>query len=627
MRKSVVLASAGLIAVVAAMVSAPGPALSQTGRPVIASETDIPPNRYPMPVLPSQILNTPALLTDVLPPLRAEAERLLRDYDVQDPTIATNLRVGLASIALLQNRPEEAMRLVREQREAETKPQLRQIGQMGREAAAAGLGAPEADRCRATAQRMTDTLAGADPLVVRDEVLGRYGTIQMVSPAFHAGSAALALDSEARAQGSLGTLNALGLAFMRSETDFIPACRAEMIAVLRAWLDDPAHQPIDIWPVRRASGADLLDARPVVAAVWEGGYDTTLFAGQLAADPAEPLDDQDNDGNGIVDDWNGPTYDMYFRPTRAPMHTPSEVLARRLGLQYALEKGFHDLRYGDDTPEARFYAQRAREAEVDEQIADVRATSEWSGWVHGTWVASLIADGAPFVRLYTATSFPGDDHPDPIQIVEADIERWASTLPSVAARMRGAGVRIVNMSWGGSADGSAADLLRSGAETDPVRAAERGAVMHRIVREAVAAVIRDSPDILFIAAAGNTDQTEEGSRSTPQTLVYPNLLVVGGAGTSGNATAFSTYGAGVRLYALAEGNEVRAPGGQIMRASGTSFAAPTAVRAAAGMLAVNPDLSPAEVIEGLLATAHGEGAVTLPLLDEGAAVRWARARP
>jgi hypothetical protein len=497
---------------------------------------------------------------------------------------------------------------------------------MTREAAAVGLTAPPDRRCQATADSLTRTLAGADPLIVRDEVLRRYGVAQMVSPAFHAGSAALGLDPEAKAQGSLGLQNALGLAFMRFETDAIPPCRAEILAALKTWLDDPAHQPVDIWPARAPTQADLSAARPVVIAVWEAGYDPSLFDGQLAIDPAEPLDGIDNDGNGVIDDWNGPTYDLKFHPTPERFHSPSPELARRLGLQFALEKGLLDLGYGDDTAEARFVAQRSREADAAEQIEDIRVSAEWGGWSHGTWVASLIADTAPFVRLYTVTSFPGNDHPDPVPQEEADAERWAATLPAIAARLRGAGVRVVNMSWGGSADGAARDLLRSGAETDPVKATARGIVIDRITRDAVSALIRDCPDILFVAAAGNTDQTEAGSRSTPQTLVYPNLLVVGGTGVAGNATAFSTYGAGVKLYALAEGNEVRAPGGQIMRASGTSFAAPTAVRAAASMLSVNAALTPPQIIEGLLTTAHGEGGSTLPLLDTGAAVRWARSR-
>lgn len=626
MRTSIALAS-GLIVLLASGAVGLSPASAQPARPVIAAESDVPPTRFPMPVAPSELLNTPAFLTDVLPPLRAEAERLLRDYDIQDPTIASTLRVGLMSIAWLQNRPNETLRLVVEQRDAETKPQLRQIGQMTREALAAGALAPEGERCAAAASRMAATLSTAEPLVVRDEVVARYGLIQTVSPAFHAGTAALLVDEEARSQGSLGTLQALRLAFWRMEADGVPACRMELAGVLKTWLDDPAHRPVDIWPARAVTDADLVGAQPVVAAVWEAGYDPDLFASQLAIDPAEPLDGRDNDGNGVIDDWNGPTFDMHFRPTRDPVHLPSPELASRIGLQFALEKGLLDLNFGEDSPEARFVAQRSRDADVREQVEDVRVSREFFGLVHGTWVAGLIADGAPFVRLYTVTSFPGVVDPDPVALTEEDTARWAASLPAIGARLRGANVRLVNMSWVMTADGIARDMLASGVESDPARAAERGSAVHAQLTEAISALIRDCPDILFVAAAGNTDQSEESARATPQTLVYPNLLVVGGTGITGNPTAFSTYGENVRLYALAEGNRVRAPGGQVMRASGTSFAAPIVVRAAAAMLGVNPELTPTDLIEGLTFTARGENSVDLPLLDAGAALRWARAQP
>jgi serine protease AprX len=63
-----------------------------------------------------------------------------------------------------------------------------------------------------------------------------------------------------------------------------------------------------------------------------------------------------------------------------------------------------------------------------------------------------------------------------------------------------------------------------------------------------------------------------------------------------------------------------------MTASGTSFASPLTVRAAAAMLAANPGLTPAQVIEGLTATARPAAGTDLPLLDPRGALRWAEAR-
>lgn len=614
-----------VIGLAAALLS--GGAVAQDARPVIRSETDLPPTRFVIEGVPSQVYLTPAYLETVMPRVRAEAERLLADYDIQDPDILVRLRLGLASIAILEDRPAEAIALIRAQRAAAAKPQLQQAGYLTREAIAAGLEAPdEAGRCPAMVERMDQVLGQAEPGVVRDEVIGRYGGVMVASPAFHAGSAALVVDPQARAQGGINVIAGLFLAKIAVEAKFIPPCREAMASALKRWIDEPAHRPVDIWPGREPRDADLADAQPVVVAVMESGFDQVLFAGQLAYDPAEPLDGRDNDGNGVIDDAHGPTFDYHLRPTPDPTTPPSPALAARLNLQGALEKGLLDLRYGDDTPEARLAAARAREAGIEEQIADVAVAEEWGAMAHGTFVASLIADGAPYVRLYTVNAIPFGNNPERVPVLEDDAERWAAILPGVARRLNGSGVRIVNMSWGFSAEEAATTLLETGAETDPERARVRGEAIYAIARDGISGLIRDCPEVLFIAGAGNVDQAEQAGGSAPQSLDMPNLLVVGGTGVTGAPTAFTTYGSQVGLYALAEGNRVRAPGGQTMRSSGTSFAAPVASRAAAAMLAVNPDLSPSQVIDGLKATATQDGAGGLALLHPGEAVRWVRAR-
>lgn len=604
-----------------------GVAAAQDARPVIASESDLPPTRFPVVGPPSEIYLTPAFLDQTLPQVRAEAQRLLSDYRIENPEIMTRVRIGLSAIALLEERPDDAIALIRAQRAASSKPQLKAVGYMTREAVAAGMQAPGgAGRCAATAARLDAILKDADPAIVRDEVIGRYGTVLTASPAFHAGSAALIVDPQAKAQGSIDVLGGLALASMASEALFFPPCRDQMAAALKQWIDDPAHQPVDIWPAREPSSQDMAGARPVTVAVMESGFDHAIFGGQMAYDPAEPLDGVDNDENGVVDDAFGPTFDYHLRPTPSTITPPSSALAARINLQAALEKGLADLRFGDDTPEARLAAARARDASIPEQVADVAVSEEWRALAHGTWVASLVADGAPFVRLYTVNAIPFGNDPERVPILEDDAERWAAILPGVAKRLNGAGVRIVNMSWVIDADEAAGALIETGAESDPERARVRGAAIYAIARAGIEGLIRACPDILFIAAAGNVDQAEQAGGSAPQSLRLPNLLVVGGAGVSGAPTAFTTYGPQVGLYALAEGNHIRGPGGQTMRSSGTSFASPVAARAAAAMLAVNPRLMPVQVIEGLKATATHDRAESLALLHTGEAVRWALAR-
>lgn len=598
-------------------------AMAQDAGPV-RSEADLPTVRFGTPELPSQSYMSEAFLRDVLRPAAAEAQGVLATRAVEDPVILNLLRTGLANIALIEGRGAEALEWVRAQRADETKPQLRQAGGLVREAVAAGLLAPAEERCEAAARQLRETLAAADPKAVRDEVVLRWGQVQTASTAYHAGTAALMFDDTAREQGSLGLLEAIRVANLRYEATFIPPCRAELSAALRGLIDDPESLAEDIW-TERDLAPDAVVGEPVIVTVWEAGFDTTLFGGRMAADPAEPLDGLDNDGNGIIDDIWGPTFDYDLEPSDAPLPVLSTMLASRLGLQTALEKGQQDLRFGLDTPEARLVASRSQQASEQEQMLDVVVSGEWFGWAHGTWVAGLIADGAPWTRLSLLNLYPFQQE-RPTAFEEADAERFAQRLQDAAARLRGANVRIVNISWGLNADAVAQLLLVSGAETDPERARERGGAIAATMRDAFDGLMAACPDILFVAAAGNADQTTDIAGSIPQTLDRPNLLVVGAAGRSGQPTAFTSYGRGVRLYALGEGVSVRAPGGQTMTASGTSFASPLTARAAAAMLSANPALTPAQVIEGLIATARPAEGAELPLIDARAALGWAEAR-
>jgi hypothetical protein len=597
---------------------AAAPAHAQGPAP-IRSNADMPPARYPIAGPASTAFLGDAFARTVLPQLRHDAERLLATRRIDDPAIARDLRLGLAAIALLQKRPADARRLVLEQRAAETKPQLRAIGFMLQEAEAAAMAGDGS--CEGAAAGLRRLLAGAEPAVVRDEVLIRYARMQVAGPGYYASGAAT-YDAVASAQKSVSLREGLTLAVFRADAQLLPPCRTSWSGVLKTWLDDPAHRAVDIWPARQPAAAALTGARQVVVADWESGFDQTLFPGQLALDPAEPLDGRDNDGNGVIDDVHGPTFDPQLRPTAQTIAPLSPFLADRLGLQMAVEKGERDLNAGADTADARFFAARSRDASAADQAEDVRASEEFGFRSHPTWVASVLADGAPFVRLYTLALSPYGAGPTPVPILEEDVDRWVHALPKAAGRLRGAGVRVVNISWIMTADEIASLLLDSGAERDPARAQARGAAMLARMKPALTAFIRDCPDTLFVAGAGNSGQSDEILAALPQTLDLPNILVVGAAASNGTAASFATTGGHVRLYASGVNVTVRSPGGMVMRSSGSSFAAPATARAAASMLAVAPRLSPRQLIDGIIATATRDSGI--PLLHPAAALAWAR---
>jgi len=604
----------------AALMSAP----VQSDRPVIRSASDLPPATYVLDARPSAAFLDPAFLDQTIPALRVEAERVLATYEIEDPATAQRLRQGLAAIAILQGRPVDARPLIEAQRAAETKPQLQAIGFMLGDAVSEGAQASAAQTCEVAVDRINALLNAARPEVVREEVLVRYGRIQVASPGYYAGGAVV-LDEVAQNRGSITLMQGLMLAIWRMEATTLPPCREPIARTLSAWLDAPDHQPLDIWAEREPAAAAFDGATPVTVAVWDSGFDTTLFSDRLAIDPAEPLDGIDNDANGVIDDVHGPTFDYRLLPTRFPLPPLSDFLAPRLALELAIDKGERDLGYGLDTPEARFFAQRAREASTAEQGDDVLSAGEIGGRSHGTAVASIIARDAPWVRLYNIYALPWGEQPGPMPFSEPEIARWVALMPTIGARLRGAGVRVVNMSWGVFGNEFADSLLQSGLETDPEKARVRGRAMYDQVAPALRALIEACPDMLFVTGAGNSNQPDDILAAVPQTFRLPNVIVAGATAGSGRATVFTTFGDTVGLYALGENIPITLPGGIMVHGEGTSYAAPGVAHAAAAMLAVNPALTPAQLIEGLKTTAT-DGENGLKLLHIGHAVDWAGIR-
>jgi len=106
----------------------------------------------------------------------------------------------------------------------------------------------------------------------------------------------------------------------------------------------------------------------------------------------------------------------------------------------------------------------------------------------------------------------------------------------------------------------------------------------------------DSPDILFVTAAGNSDNDVEFDVVIPSSFNLPNLMVVGALDQAGDPTGFTSGGMNVRVYANGFQVESYVPGGETMKMSGTSMASPNVCNLAAKLMARKPELKPSEVV-------------------------------
>jgi subtilisin family serine protease len=221
---------------------------------------------------------------------------------------------------------------------------------------------------------------------------------------------------------------------------------------------------------------------------------------------------------------------------------------------------------------------------------------------HGTHVAGIALAGNPHARLVVARiEFQYTLKPDPCPSREL-AEREARAALETVAYLRQQGVRVVNMSWGGGVAGIESALEQCGIGKTPEDRKAAARELFEIQRKALTEAMAGAPEILFIAAAGNSNEDPTFMEDLPAAIVLPNLLTVGAVDQAGDEAGFTSYGPTVRVHANGYQVESFLPGGQRVALSGTSMAAPQVANLAGKMLAVNPALKPADLIRIIVET-------------------------
>jgi subtilisin family serine protease len=158
------------------------------------------------------------------------------------------------------------------------------------------------------------------------------------------------------------------------------------------------------------------------------------------------------------------------------------------------------------------------------------------------------------------------------------------------------GVRVVNMSWGGSLKDVEDALEKNGVGNADERKKEAREIFD-MDRDGLFKALQGAPDILFIVSAGNSDNDVKFDEMVPSSFVLPNLITVGAVDQAGDETSFTSFGDNVTAYA--DGFEVDSfiPGGSHLKLSGTSMASPEVTNLAAKLFALDPTLKPGDVID------------------------------
>src|SRR5204862_425114 len=122
-----------------------------------------------------------------------------------------------------------------------------------------------------------------------------------------------------------------------------------------------------------------------------------------------------------------------------------------------------------------------------------------------------------------------------------------------------------------------------------------------------------APEILFVAAAGNSNNDAAFAEYIPSGIDLPNVLTVGAVDQAGEETSFTSFGKNVDVHANGFEVESTLPGGERMKYSGTSMAAPNVTNLVGKLLALDPGLNVAALTDLIqrAATKSADGRINL----------------
>jgi subtilisin family serine protease len=337
----------------------------------------------------------------------------------------------------------------------------------------------------------------------------------------------------------------------------------------------------DIWEARNVALPPDAGYANVNIAVWDSGVDTSLFAAQ-----EKTREDQ----------FPVLAYDMNFHKSSGSLAPLGSDVKSVLPEQKTYLQGFSDLTSNIQSPAADRVKEVFSTLPPDQYKLVQERLGEVGDYSHGTHVAGISTAGNPYARLVVGRlSFDWKLIPNPCPSKELT-DRIVKSSMDYVNFFKAHHVRVVNMSWGGDVAGYERQLEQCGIG----KTAEQRKAMARELFDHEASglkrAIASAPGILFVAAAGNSDNNAAFIEDIPAGIVLPNLIAVGAVDQAGDEASFTSYGPTVKVDA--NGYQVKSiiPGGDVVAFSGTSMAAPQVTNLAGKLFAIDPKLTPEEVI-------------------------------
>ena len=589
-------------------------ALAQA-KPKIAKAADLPRFSYRVEGSVEDMIRDDAKFKRFADAVRRDAQSVLDGYEIDDRATLRELEGELALLDYLDGNLDGASKRAERVRALQDKPADKLMSGLALRAMIAaqrkvGDRAPEAYG-QETGRLIAAELAQMPYDVVQNEVREAKASAEIMSEALTLGYVRNVIQPTAEKAGALSSDLAPAVVNAKYRLVATLPLKSTLVGVYTTYLAAHRVDKPDIWAAREVVLPPGKPYATVNVGIWDSGVDTSLF------------------GQRVVDDGSKPAviaFDRFTKPAEGALQPIPAELKDRIPQMKSRLKGFSDLRSNVDSPEASEVKQWLSTLKPDQYKSAIEELDLAGNWMHGTHVAGITLAGNPYARVVVGRiEFDWHLLPDPCPTKELAL-RDAANQQAYVDFFKEHEVRVVNMSWGGSVKGEEEQLELCNVGKTPDERKKIAREYFDIQKDALTKAFASAPGILFVTAAGNSNEDASFTEDIPAGISAPNLITVGAVDKAGDEASFTSYGPTVIVDANGYQVDSVIPGGERVAESGTSMASPQVANLAAKILAVNPKLTPPQVIAIIRDTAEKTPDGRRHLIDPRKAVAAAQGK-
>jgi len=567
------------------------PPIGEQSKPKITKLDDLPRHTYPVQGSVVDLVTSADKFAPLAAQVRTDTERDLASYDIEDKTTLKRLKGTLLTLDLIEGKNADARALIAELRALEDKPSLKYTtGFVSEVRLDVQDQTHETDLTQPAFQQafekeLAARTAALPWAVVQDELKHTKGSFEIRSRNLLLGVVQSEIDPAVKKTGSLSNDLADTVVSIRASLQISIPLKEPVVTALNTVIQANSVAKADIWKERAVTLTPDQKATPVVIGIWDSGVDPSVYPKRLFTTSYSTP--EEGDPHGLA-------FDLHSNPVHGELYPMGDNVKRLPELRNQI-KGLLDINAAVDSPEASALRAKMTTLPQDQVKSFLEDLGLFGNYIHGTHVAGIASEGNPFARILIAR-ITFDYHLIPEKPTVEQARKDVAADQATVAYFQQHGVRVVNMSWGGSLKDVDEALEKNGVGDAEERKKEAREIFD-IGKNGLYEALKSAPGILFITAAGNSNNDVNFDEVIPSSLQLPNLISVGAVDQAGDETSFTSFGHNVIAYA--DGFEVDSfiPGGTRLKLSGTSMASPATANLAAKLFALNPQLKPQDIID------------------------------